>query len=324
MLRHILRLSVWSLCLLGIAGCGLFRLEQRAPWRDAAERQCLSAGAVRLSDYVEPARGIDGPGACGMIQPFKVSALAEGSVGLKSRALLACPILPVLDSWIATIVQPAAEIYFRSRVVEINAGSYSCRNQNNAWGGSRSEHAFGNAVDVMSFRFANGYVVTVEGGWRGTRQEQDFLREVFIGSCRHFSTVLGPGSDPFHYNHFHLDLARHVDGRRICKPIIKFEPRIDPSVVLAPMTRRPVATSTDRALDSAAQDRQDEPATPQGAESQSPESHGAESHGPAPISSVPLPPVLPSERNRAPVVLGPPAATLVVPPPRPPQMGGLY
>ena len=42
--------------------------------------------------------------------------------------------------------------------------------------------------------------------------------------------MLGPGSDAFHYDHFHIDLARHDPRgeRRICKPILKFAPRIDP------------------------------------------------------------------------------------------------
>jgi hypothetical protein len=120
------------------------------------------------------------------------------------------------------------------RVVEMRAGSYSCRGMNNQAGASLSEHSFGNAVDIMSFRFADGRELTVERGWRGSQAEQDFLREVFVGSCRYFTTVLGPGSDSFHYNHIHLDLARHNRGRHICKPIIKFAPRIDPEVAMTP------------------------------------------------------------------------------------------
>ena len=46
--------------------------------------------------------------------------------------------------------------------------------------------------------------------WKKTgTQEAAFLREVHAGACQHFTTVLGPGADVFHYNHFHLDLAMH-------------------------------------------------------------------------------------------------------------------
>jgi hypothetical protein len=214
----------------------MFSFERRAPWRDEAEQACNAAKAVQPSADFEPGRTINGPGACGMLQPWRVTAFAGGEVHLTSRATLACPIIPQIDRWIAELLQPAAEMYFGARVTDLRAGSYSCRGMNNQSGAPLSEHSFGNAVDVMSFRFADGREVTVKNGWRGSQQEQEFLREVFVGSCRYFSTVLGPGADAYHSDHFHLDLARHNRGRTICKPIIKFAPRLDP---MAPMTPRP-------------------------------------------------------------------------------------
>ncbi|GGH28454.1 hypothetical protein GCM10007036_37650 [Alsobacter metallidurans] len=211
---------------LGLSGCGLFVYEQRAPWRDQAEQACLASKAVRVSNYVEPAREISGPGACGMLQPFRVSAVAEGSVALSSKATWACPVIPVIDGWVNEVVQPAAELYYGARVVELKAGSYSCRSVMNRRGGPRSEHAFGNAMDVMAFRLSDGREISVARGWRGQQIEQEFLREVFVASCERFTTVLGPGY-PQHDDHFHLDLARHAGGRKVCKPIIKFAPRLD-------------------------------------------------------------------------------------------------
>ena len=114
-------------------------------------------------------------------------------------------------------------------MVDLRAGSYSCRPQNNRRGAKLSEHSFGNALDIMAFHLADGREVTVLKGWRGNPREQDFLREVFVGACRYFATVLGPGADAFHYDHFHIDLARHDPRgeRTICKPILKFMPRLD-------------------------------------------------------------------------------------------------
>ena len=129
------------------------------------------------------------------------------------------------DKWLAEVVQPAAMNVLGAQVIEMRAGSYSCRAMNNGTGTSRtSEHAYGNAVDVFSFRLNDGRNITVKDGWRGSPEEQNFLREVFVGACEHFSTVLGPGADLFHYDHFHIDLARHSKGRHICKPVIKYTP----------------------------------------------------------------------------------------------------
>jgi Extensin-like protein C-terminus len=219
-----------ALALIGVAlaGCGLFRLEQREAWRNQAEQACLSQKLVTPTAYMSRSSPIDGPGACGMNHPFKVAAFAGGTIGLRTQATLACPIIPTIDAWLLEVVQPAAALNFASNVVEVRSGSYSCRGRNSRRGARLSEHAFGNALDVMGFRLADGREVTIRGGWRGASDEQEFLREVFVGACNYFTTVLGPGADAFHYDHFHLDLARHDPRgeRRLCKPALKFESRI--------------------------------------------------------------------------------------------------
>ncbi|MEZ0169814.1 extensin family protein [Microvirga sp. TS319] len=219
-----------SLVGLGLTGCGLFRFEQREPWRAQAEEACLAQRLVQPSAYMALSSKIDGPGVCGMDHPFKVAAFSNGEVGLKSKVTLACPIIPRIDTWLEEIVKPAAVMYFGVPVVDLKAGSYSCRPRNNQRGAKLSEHSFGNALDVMAFVLADGREIPVEKGWKGNPAEQDFLREAFVGACRYFTTVLAPGSDAYHYNHIHIDLARHDPrgDRRICKPIIKFTPRIDP------------------------------------------------------------------------------------------------
>lgn len=213
----------------GLAGCGKFQKPQRAAWRDQAEATCLASRQVPLSSYVSlREKPIDGPGTCGMTRPLRVSAFSGGSVRLTSNATLGCPVVATTDKWFAEVVQPAAQHVLGAQVIEIRAGSYSCRAMNNGSGTRRtSEHAYGNAVDVFSFRMNDGRNITVKDGWRGSPEEQAFLREIFVGACQHFSTVLGPGADMFHYDHFHIDLARHSKGRHICKPVIKYTPNYD-------------------------------------------------------------------------------------------------
>jgi hypothetical protein len=147
------------------------------------------------------------------------SVAAFGPVAVKPAATLACPIVSVLDRWLADSVQPAAMRWFGARVVEIKQiSAYSCRGMNgNSWA-HISEHAFGNALDIAGFTLADGRYVSVKDGWRGLPEEQGFLRDVEAAACQQFSTVLAPGSNAYHYNHIHVDLMRRASQRVICQP----------------------------------------------------------------------------------------------------------
>ncbi|KQP50665.1 extensin [Methylobacterium sp. Leaf111] len=228
MWRSVFAFSALTLFGAGLTGCALNKFEQREPWRDQTEQACNAKRLVETTEFVTPVKEISGPGVCGMLQPYRVTRLGKGTVALKQRVTLACPALTEAEAWLADTIQPAANLYFGQPVAEINAGTYACRGRNNQAGAKLSEHSFGNAVDIMSFKLADGYVITVKGGWRGTEAEQGFLREVFLGACARFSTVLAPGSNVFHYDHIHVDLARHDPRglRRICQPLIKFTPQL--------------------------------------------------------------------------------------------------
>ena len=177
---------------------------------------------MQASAYVRPMEEIDGPGVCGLERPLRVSGLRGGNVGVSPPATIGCPLTAALDRWIAASVQPAAHRYFGSRVVEITQiASYGCRGRNGNNYGNISEHAFGNALDMAAFRLANGQkIVVVKAWWRGTPRERAFLQAVFAGACAEFYTVLGPGSDRYHYNHIHVDLlvSNARNGRHFCQP----------------------------------------------------------------------------------------------------------
>jgi hypothetical protein len=147
------------------------------------------------------------------------SVAALGPVAVKPVATLACPIVSALDRWLADSVQPAAMRWFGQRVVEIKQiSAYSCRGMNGNPHAHISEHAFGNALDIAAFTLADGRRISVKDGWRGVPEEQGFLRDVQASACRHFTTVLAPGSNVYHYNHIHVDLMRRASRRLICEP----------------------------------------------------------------------------------------------------------
>jgi hypothetical protein len=227
-----------------LSGCGFVKFEPREAWRGEAEAACMRAGIVKPNDWVRVSRPVEGSGPCGLDIPLKVSAFENdrtvlqsfaqagisqsASTGIdlrltvvKPEATLTCPMVAWLDDWVAGAVQPAALAWFGQGIREIRSGgAYACRRLNHQPGARLSEHAFGNAMDIMAFILTDGTVVTVKGGWRGQPAEQGFLRDVLHAACARFRTVLGPGSEAFHYDHFHFDLARHDAGgqRRYCRP----------------------------------------------------------------------------------------------------------
>jgi hypothetical protein len=151
--------------------------------------------------------------------PAQGPVTAFGPVAVKPTATLACPIVSVLDHWLAESVQPAAMRWFGTRVVEIKQiSAYSCRGMNGNANAHISEHAFGNALDIAAFTLADGRRISVETGWRGMPEEQGFLRDVQASACHEFTTVLAPGSNVYHYNHIHVDLMRRANRPIICEP----------------------------------------------------------------------------------------------------------
>jgi hypothetical protein len=89
-------------------------------------------------------------------------------------------------------------------------------------GAPLSEHSFGNALDIKAFYLADGREIDVRTLWNnGSPQDKAFLRQAHGSACGTFKTVLGPGSDGYHEDHFHLDLAHHdaAGTRAYCRPL---------------------------------------------------------------------------------------------------------
>jgi hypothetical protein len=152
--------------------------------------------------------------------PDRGSTMAvTGPAELKPAATLACPLVSALDRWVSEGVQPAALHWFGVPVTEIKQiSAYSCRGMVGSGTSTISEHAFGNALDIAGFTFADGRNITVKDGWRGTPEEQGFLHDVQLYACETFTTVLAPGYNIYHYNHIHVDLMRRRPGYRPCRP----------------------------------------------------------------------------------------------------------
>jgi hypothetical protein len=179
----------------------------------------LSACRLALTDAIAVAPSvpdIHGPGACGGPDMVHLEAvmLPDGTrVPLKPGGIMRCTMASAVADWIRTDMVPLASS-LGTRVSEIdNFDSFDCRGRNRVVGAKMSEHGRANALDIRAIKLASGQSVALTE--RGTPRE---LREkVLLSVCTRFSTVLGPGSDGYHEDHIHLDLAERRGNYKICQ-----------------------------------------------------------------------------------------------------------
>jgi hypothetical protein len=158
---------------------------------------------------------INGPGACGGDDLVRLEAVVlpdKGRVAVKPAAILRCTMASAIADWIRTDMAPLAE-GLGSRVSELdNFDSFECRGRNRVVGAKLSEHGRANALDVRALKLANGQSITLTD----RTVARDLREKVLSSVCTRFTTVLGPGSDGYHEEHIHLDLAQRHNGYRIC------------------------------------------------------------------------------------------------------------
>jgi hypothetical protein len=160
--------------------------------------------------------------SCGAPAPLEVSEIA--GVSIVPAGTFTCDMVEALHGWIRNSVVPAAQHHLKKQVVSINnATAYACRRRNGLASGKLSEHAKANALDIATLGFEDGSTINIKGDWSGLKQlvgvsaKGNFLQQIRRDSCIRFTTVLGPGSDQYHGDHFHIDVARRNNGYRICK-----------------------------------------------------------------------------------------------------------
>lgn len=161
---------------------------------------------------------ISGENGCGISAPYHVTEIVP-DVRLSPASQLRCETALALARWIDTVVQPATEaLPGTDQLIAIDHGSaYVCRRRNNAVTGKMSEHAIGNAIDIMSSEFRDRDPIAVSPRAGDGTIEEAFQRAVRGGACLHFTTVLGPGSNESHADHLHLDIIRRSRGYRLCE-----------------------------------------------------------------------------------------------------------
>jgi hypothetical protein len=205
---------------------------------------------------------ITGPGGCGGDDLVRLEAVVlpdKKHVAVKPAAILRCTMAAALADWVRTDMVPFAASLGTSLADLDNFDSFECRGRNRVVGAKLSEHGRANALDVRALKFANGQSLSLTDRTVAREQRETVLHSV----CARFTTVLGPGSDGYHEDHIHLDLAERRGGYRICQWNV-----YDPMPAIAPLlpAERPeeappreVAAKPDAAKPGAAKQQAEEP-----------------------------------------------------------------
>jgi hypothetical protein len=242
--------------------------EKQAPQPPSACRLALT-DQIAIAPTLPP---ITGPGACGGDDIVRLEAVVlpdKSRVPLKPAATLRCPMATAVAEWVRGDVAAIAAAGGTSVSELDNFDSFDCRGRNRVAGARMSEHGRANALDVRGIKFGNGQFVSFTD--RTSARE---LREKFLASvCARFTTVLGPGSDGYHEDHVHLDLAERRSGYRICQwEIWDPMPKIAPFLPVArPAEASPRETAeekvkreaAEKATEAEQQPKQPAPAPPQ-------------------------------------------------------------
>ena len=136
-----------------------------------------------------------------------------GGVSLPARPSMLCSFALKFTDWVRDVAAPLTFAYTRQRLAEIETGpGFACTARYDKPGALPSEHAKGDAIDVVSFILADKRRVTV-------KDADSLVGALRMTACGYFTTVLGPGADPEHETHLHLDMLMHggAPNYRICE-----------------------------------------------------------------------------------------------------------
>jgi hypothetical protein len=198
------------------------------------EEAAPSACRLRLTAALATAPSlppISGPGECGAPDVVRLEAVVlpdQSRVGIAPPAVLRCTMAEAIVSWVREEAAPRALDLGSSLRTLDNLASFDCRGRNNILGAKLSEHGKGNALDIRALKLADGRMVALTD----PLVPKDFRDGLRQSVCARFMTVLGPGSDGYHEDHVHVDLAERRGGYRMCEWDVR-EPGDTPAAVVA-------------------------------------------------------------------------------------------
>ena len=156
-----------------------------------------------------------GRGECGVADGVRLEAVLlrdKTRVALTPPAIVRCTFAEAIVQWVREDVAPAVRPLGGHSRALITTPPMIAVAATRVAGAKLSEHGKANALDVRLVKLANGTLV----GLTDPQVSQDFRLDLRKSTCARFTTVLGPGSDGYHEDHVHVDLAERTGGHRLC------------------------------------------------------------------------------------------------------------
>jgi hypothetical protein len=170
----------------------------------------LASGQVEAKRVSAP---LTGPG-CGIDEPVTISAIIRPDsrkISVAASGVMRCALAKEFATWAAGDFSTILETGGQKIETIVTGSSYECRPRNRVAGAKLSEHGKGNALDIRGVKFAGGAHALVGD------KASPIPEALFVSACKTFATVLGPGSDGYHEDHMHIDLAARRPGSHYCR-----------------------------------------------------------------------------------------------------------
>ena len=182
-----------------------------------SEQIACAERLAKIARY-EPLPVRTGPNGCGAPDLVRLEGVLmrdKNVVAINPPPQIRCGLAEQLAEWVREDVSPTAAAELGAPLASITGNdAYDCRTRNHVKGAKISEHGRGNAFDLATFRLRNGGVFN----FTDPQVAKPFRDRVRTAACGRFMTVLGPGSDAYHAQHIHLDMAeRSSRNSKVCQ-----------------------------------------------------------------------------------------------------------
>jgi hypothetical protein len=186
-------------------------------------KRCLADLKTLGVEFASPAsQRLDS--RCPVFTPVDILSIETpiGRIALPDKPTFRCTFALQFAGWLSNVAAPLVRVHAGRDLATVTTGpGYVCRTRNGdpRPQGKMSEHASGDAVDITSLGLIDNRHIAISDLADENNPNHRLLMALRLTACGYFTTVLGPGANATHANHYHLDLGVHgkSSNYRVCE-----------------------------------------------------------------------------------------------------------